>query len=122
MDRKRGNKRLSVRLREIINEKFDGDYQNYALKAGVPPQRLQNYLDRNGMPSFGIAFRLAAAAEVNVEWLINAIGPKDKIKPERREKREIFTEEERTLLMRFRSVDAEARKTTLGYLDERSRK
>ena len=42
----------------------------FARRAGIPAQRLRDYLRRSGMPSAETALKIADAAGVDVRWLI----------------------------------------------------
>lgn len=48
-----------------------------ARRAGITPQRLNNYLQRGVQPDIETAARLAGAVQVSVDWLLglNAAGP-----------------------------------------------
>lgn len=112
-------KEVSLRLIQIIKEKFDGVDIKFSKSANLTPSTLQGYIRGSSLPGGQNLARLAKAGGVTTDWII--FGPEAhygiKNDPGRTTehhpgyKSEVYTDEEKQLVEDYRAASDAGRET-----------
>lgn len=69
---------FDIRLKYILNNRFNGNRSRFAKEIGVSEARLRSYEEGKVTPGADMIIRLSKILEISCEWLLLGIENKDK--------------------------------------------